>query len=60
MTDYVVKHTDYVICIVFFILISIIKLGERKEMLHMMQSKWKRQKFTSMDLKFCFLLLSLS
>ena len=35
LTDYVVKHTDYVICIVFFILISIIKLGERKEMLHM-------------------------
>lgn len=35
LTDYVVKHTDYVICIVFFILISIIKLGKRKEMLHM-------------------------
>ena len=35
LTDYVVKSTDYVICIVFFILISIIKLGERKEMLHM-------------------------
>ncbi len=30
MTDYVVKHTDYVISIVFFILVSIMKLRETK------------------------------